>query len=166
MNTSGKAPARASLFAVIAALGWAVMSIASPVRAATPLFGAESFTLDNGIQVVLVPDHRVPVVTHMVWYRVGSADEPPGKSGIAHLLEHLMFKGTPANPGDTFTRTVQRLGGEMNAFTSYDYTGYFETMPAEHLETVMALEADRMTNLVLGARGGGRGTPPAHRQQP
>ena len=147
MNTPDTRPTRAWLLA--AALFVAAAATTITARAATALFDARSFTLDNGIEVILVPDHRVPVVTHMVWYRVGSADEPAGKSGIAHLLEHLMFKGTRDNPGDTLSREVQRLGGELNAFTSYDYTAYFETVPAQSLETVMALEADRMTNLVL-----------------
>jgi zinc protease len=108
-----------------------------------------SFTLDNGMQVVVIPDHRVPVVTHMVWYRNGSADDPPGKSGIAHFLEHLMFKGTETRPKGMFSNLVSELGGQENAFTSYDYTAYFQKVAKEHLGTMMSFEADRMTNLVL-----------------
>jgi zinc protease len=108
-----------------------------------------SFQLDNGLQVVVIPDHRAPVVTHMVWYRNGSADDPPGKSGIAHFLEHLMFKGTETRPKGTFSNLVSELGGQENAFTSYDYTAYFQKVAKEHLPTMMACEADRMTNLVL-----------------
>ena len=107
------------------------------------------FTLDNGMQVVVVPDHRAPVVTHMVWYRVGSADEQGGKSGIAHFLEHLMFKGTDKHPAGEFSQVVSKLGGQENAFTSQDYTAYFQRVAKEHLATVMGFEADRMTGLVL-----------------
>ena len=118
---------------------------------APPVIGAETetFTLDNGLDVVVIPDHRAPVVTHMIWYKVGSADEPEGKSGIAHFLEHLMFKGTSKHPEGEFSRVVSEIGGEENAFTSYDYTAYFQRVAREHLETVMAYEADRMENLIL-----------------
>lgn len=108
-----------------------------------------SFTLGNGMQVLVIPDHRTPVVTHMVWYRVGSADETAGTSGIAHFLEHLMFKGTAKHPDREFSKTVIRIGGSENAFTSTDYTAYFQRVPADKLATVMELEADRMTGLVL-----------------
>lgn len=107
------------------------------------------FTLENGMEVVVIPDHRAPIVTHMVWYKVGSADEPPGKSGIAHFFEHLMFKGTTNHQAGEFDRAISEIGGNNNAFTSYDYTAYFETVPADALETMMAFEADRMRNLVL-----------------
>ena len=109
----------------------------------------ETFTLDNGLDVVVIPDHRAPVVTHMVWYRAGAADEPRGKSGIAHFLEHLMFKGTEKHPAGEFSNTVSELGGQENAFTSYDYTAYFQRVPKEALPTVMEFEADRMSNLIL-----------------
>jgi zinc protease len=107
------------------------------------------FRLANGLDVVVVPDRRTPVVTHMVWYRVGSADEPRGRAGIAHFLEHLMFKGTKNHPEGEFSRVVAELGGEENAFTSNDYTAYFQRVAKEHLPTMMAFEADRMRNLVL-----------------
>jgi zinc protease len=107
------------------------------------------FTLKNGMEVVVIPDRRAPVVTHMVWYRVGSADEEPGKSGLAHFLEHLMFKGTAKNPSGLFSKTLARIGGQENAFTSQDYTAYFQRVAREHLGTVMEFEADRMTGLVL-----------------
>lgn len=107
------------------------------------------FMLANGMEVVVLPDHRVPVVTHMVWYRVGSADEARGKSGIAHFLEHLMFKGTKANPAGRFSEIVAEIGGQENAFTSTDYTAYFQRVVRDELETMMVLEADRMTGLVL-----------------
>ena len=107
------------------------------------------FTLDNGLQVVVIPDHRAPIVTHMVWYKAGSADEPPGKSGIAHFFEHLMFKGTKNHPAGEFDAKVSEIGGEQNAFTSYDYTAFFQTVAPDALPTMMAYEADRMRNLIL-----------------
>jgi len=108
-----------------------------------------SFTLGNGLQVVVIPDHRTPVVTQMIWYKVGSADETPGKSGLAHFLEHLMFKGTSKHPAGEFSQTVLRIGGNENAFTSVDYTGYFQRVPREQLGKMMEFEADRMTGLIL-----------------
>jgi zinc protease len=119
--------------------------------ASAGLFDARMFQLANGMQVVLIPDHRAPVVTHMLWYRVGSADETPGKSGLAHFFEHLMFKGTTDHPEDAYARLIGRAGGELNAFTSYDYTAYYATVGSDSLELVMALEADRMVNLTLSA---------------
>jgi zinc protease len=107
------------------------------------------FRLDNGLSVVVIPDHRAPVVTHMVWYRNGSADDPPGKSGIAHFLEHLMFKGTKAHPQGQFSEIIAELGGQENAFTGNDYTAYFQRVAKEHLGVMMEFEADRMTGLVL-----------------
>jgi zinc protease len=114
-----------------------------------PVGTISRFALDNGLDVVVVQDRRVPVVTHMVWYRVGSADEPHGRSGIAHFLEHLMFKGTDKHPAGEFSNVVSEIGGQENAFTSYDYTAYFQRVAPQHLETVMGFEADRMTGLVL-----------------
>ncbi|WP_436213027.1 M16 family metallopeptidase [Bradyrhizobium sp. LjRoot220] len=108
-----------------------------------------SFTLGNGLQVVVIPDRRTPVVTQMIWYKVGSADETPGKSGLAHFLEHLMFKGTAKHPAGEFSENVRRIGGIENAFTSVDYTGYFQRVPREQLGRMMEFEADRMTGLVL-----------------
>ena len=107
------------------------------------------FTLDNGLQVVVIPDHRAPVVTHMIWYKIGSADEPAGKSGIAHFFEHLMFKGTKEHKAGEFGARVAEIGGNENAFTSYDYTAYYQTVPPEALGDMMEFEADRMRNLVL-----------------
>jgi len=108
-----------------------------------------TFTLANGLQVVVIPDHRTPVATQMIWYRVGSADETQGKSGLAHFLEHLMFKGTSKHPAGEFSQTVLRVGGNENAFTSNDYTGYFQRVPKEQLGKMMEFEADRMTGLIL-----------------
>ena len=113
---------RVSLFAgMIAALAVSP-NAATAETTATPAPPA-SFTLDNGLRVVVIPDHRTPVVTQMIWYKVGSADETPGKSGLAHFLEHLMFKGTSKHPAGEFSQTVLRIGGNENAFTSADYTG-------------------------------------------
>jgi len=108
-----------------------------------------NFTLQNGVEVVVIPDRRTPVVTHMIWYKVGSADETPGKSGLAHFLEHLMFKGTAKNPAGRFSQTLAAIGGQENAFTTSDYTGYFQRVAKEYLPLVMEFEADRMTGLVL-----------------
>ncbi len=124
----------------------ATVSCCLPARAAPEV---THFTLANGLEVVVIPDHRAPIVTHMVWYKVGAADEAPGKSGLAHYLEHLMFKGTEKSPGDTFSQAVAAIGGQENAFTGNDYTGYFQRVPREHLKEIMAFEADRMTGLVL-----------------
>jgi zinc protease len=117
----------------------------SPTTAGGP--DVTSFALDNGLDVVVIPDRRVPVVTHMVWYCNGSADDPPLKSGIAHFLEHLMFKGTDKHPAGEFSQVVASLGGQENAFTSYDYTAYFQRVAKEHLGTMMEFEADRMGGL-------------------
>src|SRR6201994_2320010 len=108
-----------------------------------------SFTLPNGLQVVVIQDHRTPVVTQMIWYKVGSSDETPGKSGLAHFLEHLMFKGTAKHPAGEFSQTVLKVGGNENAFTSVDYTGYYQRVPKDQLPRMMEFEADRMTGLVL-----------------
>ena len=108
-----------------------------------------SFTLENGLKVVVIPDHRAPVVTQMIWYHVGSADEAPGESGIAHFLEHLMFKGTKTYPAGEFSAKIAAIGGQENAFTSYDYTAYFQRVAPDALEMVMGYESDRMANLVL-----------------
>lgn len=118
----------------------------SPVAAQPKV---SEFTLDNGLQVVVIPDHRAPVVTHMIWYKVGAADEPKGVSGIAHFLEHLMFKSTEKIPLGEFSKIVARLGGQDNAFTGHDVTSYFQRISKERLKTVMEMEADRMVNLRL-----------------
>ncbi|MFN4142322.1 M16 family metallopeptidase [Aestuariivirga sp.] len=136
-----------TLFKRLMPLVVALLAAAAPARALD--IDVTSFTLGNGMQVVVIPDHRAPVVTHMVWYKVGAADEPQGKAGIAHLLEHLMFKGTPKYPDGAFTRIVRANGGDENAFTSQDYTAYFQRVMKDRLPLVMELEADRMQNLVL-----------------
>jgi zinc protease len=138
----------AFLFAVLlsaSALSASVALAQTTVTSAPPA----TFTLPNGLQVVVIPDHRTPVVTQMIWYKVGSADETSGKSGLAHFLEHLMFKGTSKHPAGEFSQTVLRIGGNENAFTSTDYTGYFQRVPREQLARMMEFEADRMTGLIL-----------------
>lgn len=132
------------------ALAVLALCLAEPAQAA--IFNAESFTLANGMEVVVIPNHRSPVVSHQVWYRVGSADETPGKTGLAHLLEHLMFKGTEAVPAGAFSRQVARNGGRDNAFTTFDYTGYYVNVAKDRLELAMTLEADRMVNLRLAEK--------------
>lgn len=117
--------------------------------AAAKVFDPKVYMLANGMQVVVIENHRAPVVSHMVWYKVGAMDEPAGKSGIAHFLEHLMFKGTQKMPEGAFSRMVSLVGGTENAFTGNDYTAYYQIVAKEHLAKVMEGEADRMTNLIL-----------------
>ena len=134
---------------------FASLATALAISCLTATSGAASgpdishFKLQNGMEVVVIPDRRTPVVTHMVWYRVGAADEVAGKSGIAHFLEHLMFKGTEKNPAGRFSQTLATIGGQENAFTSSDYTGYFQRVTRDRLQMVMEFEADRMTGLKL-----------------
>ncbi len=130
--------------ACVALVTWAL-----PAHAQTIDDYVTTFTLDNGMDVVVIEDHRAPVVTNMVWYKAGSADEPPGSSGVAHFLEHLLFKGTETLAPGEFSKTVAANGGTDNAFTSYDYTGYYQRIAADRLELVMRMEADRMVNLQL-----------------
>ncbi|MEW2919103.1 pitrilysin family protein [Ruegeria sp. ANG10] len=131
------------------------LALSAALFAATPLLAKEgheavtTFTLDNGMDVVVIEDHRAPVVQHMVWYRAGSADEPVGSSGVAHFLEHLLFKGTDTLAPGEFSATVAANGGNDNAFTSYDYTAYFQRVAADRLELMMRMEADRMRNIRL-----------------
>lgn len=112
----------------------------------------ETFTLDNGLTAIVLRDHRAPVVTHVIWYRVGSADDVTGKSGLAHFFEHLMFKATETTPAGEYKRIAARNGGQINARTSYDYTNYFFRVARDRLPLMMQLEADRMANLVLDDR--------------
>ena len=122
---------------------------ALPNSAIAEVFSPKSFVLNNGLTVVVVEDYRAPVVTHMVWYKVGSADEPTGASGIAHFLEHLMFKGTKRfKPGEA-SKIIAKNGGNENAFTSYDYTAFYQTVSPDKLSVVMDIESDRMQNLQL-----------------
>ena len=120
-----------------------------PSLAMAQVFNPTTFTLSNGLQVVVVENHRAPIVTHMVWYRTGAADEPASKGGIAHLLEHLMFKGTDSIPVGEFSKTIARNGGRDNAMTSMDFTAYYQNIAADRLDMVMAMEADRMRNLKI-----------------
>lgn len=122
----------------------ALILLLMPVMAQAQTFGAEQMTLKNGMQIVVIPNHRAPVITHMVWYKVGAAEEEPGKSGMAHYLEHLLFKGTATMAPGEFSKTIKTLGGNDNAFTGQDYTAFFETVSVGHLKKVMEMEADRM----------------------
>ncbi|HBM67843.1 MAG TPA: peptidase M16, partial [Rhodobacteraceae bacterium] len=108
-----------------------------------------NFRLENGLDVVVIEDHRAPVVVHMLWYRAGAADESPGSSGVAHFLEHLLFKKTNLLASGEFSRIVAENGGSDNAFTSADYTAYFQRVASDRLPLMMQLEADRMVNLQL-----------------
>lgn len=132
----------------LAGLTLALLPLAAPTSASTA-DQVTHFTLDNGLDVVVIEDHRAPVVTQMLWYRAGSADETPGVSGVAHFLEHLLFKGTKTMEPGEFSATVARNGGSDNAFTSYDYTAYFQRIAADRLDLIMRMESDRMTNLQL-----------------
>lgn len=125
------------------------VAITAPLLARADNEAVTTFALDNGMQVVVVEDHRAPVVQHMVWYRAGSADEPPGSSGVAHFLEHLLFKATDDLEAGELSSTVARNGGRDNAFTSYDYTAYFQRVAADRLELMMRMESDRMRNIRL-----------------
>ncbi len=140
---------RALATAPLLALSMAALLATGAQAAPGRTFGAESFFLDNGMQVVVIANHRAPVVHQSVWYRIGAADEPPGASGIAHMLEHMMFKGTPSVPNGNFSRMIARNGGNDNAFTNHDYTGYFQNIAVDRLELVMEMEADSMVNLAF-----------------
>jgi len=133
-------------WALVAAVSIAAPGVGSGAKAEPTV---STFNLANGMQVVVIPDHRVPVATHMVWYRAGAADDPWGTSGIAHFLEHLMFKSTKNMKSGEFSRIITGLGGRDNAQTNYDTTFYFQRVAKQHLRTVMALEADRMVDLRL-----------------
>lgn len=111
----------------------------------------QEYTLNNGLKVLVKEDHRAPVVVSMIWYNVGSADEPVGITGVSHAIEHMMFKGTSKYPVGVFSKTIAALGGQENAFTNNDYTAYYEKLDADHLATSFELEADRMNNLLLNS---------------
>ncbi|MFT4959085.1 MAG: zinc protease, partial [Paracoccaceae bacterium] len=130
----------------------AMVATAWPVYAKGIDEAVTTFQLDNGMQVVVVEDHRAPVLQHMVWYKAGSADEPLGESGVAHFLEHLLFKATDNLESGELSATVAANGGRDNAFTSYDYTGYFQRVAADRLELMMRMESDRMVNIRLTER--------------
>ncbi|WBU56853.1 M16 family metallopeptidase [Paracoccus sediminicola] len=132
------------------ALCLAVTSVTATRAAADTPEDVGYFTLDNGMEAVVIEDHRAPVVVQMVWYKIGSADEEPGKTGLAHYLEHLMFKGTDTLESGEFSQTVTANGGSDNAFTSYDYTAYFQRIASDRLPLIMEMEADRMQNLRIG----------------
>ena len=131
---------------VLVTAALAATAFAAPAQAAPQV---ADFTLANGLELVVIPDHRAPIVTHMIWYKVGAADETAGKSGLAHFLEHLMFKGTAKHPAGEFSKLIASFGGTENAFTGNDYTGFFQRVPSEKLKIAMAFEADRMNGLVL-----------------
>jgi zinc protease len=129
-----------------APLALQAQSPAVQTQAVKPAAQAHTYTLANGMTLWVKPDRRAPTAVHMLWVRVGSMDEVDGTSGVAHVLEHMLFKGTPTLAAGEFSRRVAALGGRENAFTSKDYTGYFQQIPAQQLEAVMRLEADRFAN--------------------
>ena len=122
------------------------LGFTAPGNAQTPASSVQQFTLRNGMTLIVKPDHRSPTAVNMVWVRVGSMDEVDGTTGVAHVLEHMLFKGTPTVPAGEFSRRLAAMGGTENAFTSKDYTGYYQQVPADRLEAVMRLEADRFAN--------------------
>mgnify|MGYP000588205026 CR=1 FL=1 len=140
-------------------LVWAVFCcFALGVRSAgAKIFDMEEFRLDNGLQVIVIPNRKAPIVRQMVWYKVGSVDEALGKGGTAHLLEHLMFRGTKKVKNSDFNAIIARNGGESNAFTAQDFTAYYETTDVSRLELAMVLEADRMENLDFGKKAFDKG---------
>jgi zinc protease len=135
--------------ALLGALSLAFAGASALPSSAEAMPRPAEFTLKNGLTVLVIEDHRAPVITQMLWYRVGAGDEQRGKSGLAHFLEHLMFKGTKTMAVGEFSKTIARNGGQDNAFTNWDYTGYFERIARDRLELVMKMEADRMVNLRL-----------------
>src|ERR1051326_7350583 len=137
--------AAALTLAVPGAVSGAAPASSSP-QSSNQIF---QFALANGMQVVVIPDHRAPVVTQMLWFKVGAVDDPPGVSGLAHFFEHMMFRGTQKVPGDLFAQTIAKNGGEDNAFTTHDYTAFYEQIAADRLKLAMDLEADRIANLDL-----------------
>jgi zinc protease len=136
------ASSRAWLAAILLAAGLGSTAVPQEAR-------VFQFALQNGLSVLVVPDHRAPIVTQMLWYRVGATDDPPGLSGLAHFFEHMMFRGTTSMSGDQFARAIARNGGEDNAFTTHDYTAFYEQIAKDRLRLVMGLDADRMVNLDL-----------------
>lgn len=122
---------------------------ALPSFAQSSTINTHKYQLDNGLTLIVRPDHRAPIATMQLWYKVGSTYETNGNTGLSHFLEHMMFKGTKNNPGTRFADTIYSLGGTLNAFAYFDYTGYWQTLPAEYLETVFKLEADRMQHLIV-----------------
>jgi zinc protease len=134
---------------ILAGLSFASMAVAAVAAETAAPARVSEFTLKNGLHVVVIPDHRAPIVTQMVWYKAGAADEPRGSSGIAHFLEHLMFKGTDLIPTGQFSKIIARNGGDDNAFTNHDVTAYFQRVAKDRLPKVMEMEADRMANLRL-----------------
>jgi zinc protease len=126
--------------------------ILAPSALSAAVFSPVTETLANGMQIIVVENHRAPVVTHMIWIKAGAADDPYGKSGLAHYLEHLLFKATKKRPAGSYSKAIAGVGGTENAFTSYDYTAYFATVAKENLSLVMELESDRMANLLIEAK--------------
>jgi len=140
--------------AALAAPGWAApdrskLSQPAPADARQEGNNTFQFALPNGMQVLVIPDHRAPVVTQMLWFKVGAVDDPPGISGLAHFFEHMMFRGTKAYPNDSFAQLIAKNGGENNAFTNHDYTAFYEQIAKDRLPLAMKLEADRLVNLDL-----------------
>src|SRR6266508_6562389 len=129
-----------------------MMLLAVPAVHAAQAPPVSEATLDNGLRILVLEDHRSPIATVQTWYRVGSRNEIPGATGLAHFLEHMMFKGTPMHGKGQFARIVEENGGQDNAFTSQDVTSYYVNIAADRLDLVLDLEADRMHNLQLDSK--------------
>ena len=135
------------LVCALAGLVFAIGSATSGAQSPAPVSARPvQYTLSNGMTLIVKPDRRAPTAVHMLWVRVGAMDEVDGTSGVAHALEHMMFKGTPSLPPGEFSRRVAAVGGRENAFTTRDYTGYYQQIPSSRLEDVMRLEADRFAH--------------------
>jgi zinc protease len=151
--TGSKAFLAALLLTVLPCVALSGAAMAAPGGGSEQALGEQSktfqFSLPNGMQVLVIPDHRAPVVTQMLWFKVGAVDDPPGVSGLAHFFEHMMFRGTKAVPGDLYAQTIAKNGGEENAFTTHDYTAFYEQIASDRLKLAMDLEADRLANLDL-----------------
>lgn len=135
----------ASAFALVSA--FYTVPLLAATSQATPAAQVETFTLANGLEVIVIPNHRVPAVSHFIWYRIGAADDPPGKSGLAHYHEHMMYEGTYSHKAGEYADIIARHGGEENAFTGYDATSYYVSIAKSELPLAMELEADRMRGL-------------------
>jgi zinc protease len=120
-----------------------------PITSFGNQISTHKYQLTNGLTLIVRPDHRAPIATVQVWYKIGSVYEISGSTGLSHFLEHMMFKGTPKNPGTTFADTIYQVGGDLNAFADVDFTAYHETLPAQYVETALRLEADRMQHLIV-----------------
>jgi zinc protease len=133
----------------VVASALSILVVPSAGASTTYVERVREHTLANGLEIIMLEDHKAPVAVLQLWYRVGSRNESPGSTGLSHLLEHMMFRGTEEVEPEEYSKIVQRNGGQTNAFTTQDYTTYFATIASDRLGVVLDLEADRMANLVI-----------------